>query len=141
MDTTTVTEATTAVATAMPWSLSATQGVVLFIAGIVLGVVIYALWTRKKQAHSPHNLAAEKKLRDYQQAVHEHLMQTTEQVQQLGADYQRLVEHLQHIIHELGATTEQGHKVVPHFPFSQTHHQPHDEKLDVMPKTYVDRKK
>jgi uncharacterized membrane-anchored protein YhcB (DUF1043 family) len=137
MDTVTGPMAASAAATA--WSLTATQGVVLFIAGIVLGALIYALWIRKRDANSPGSLAAEKKLKDYRQTVHQHLMQTTEQVQQLGTDYQRLVEHLQHIIHELDTSTPDGHKVVPHFPAA--HHHPHDAKSEVMPKTYVDRKK
>jgi uncharacterized membrane-anchored protein YhcB (DUF1043 family) len=127
------------VTTATAWSLTAAQGIMLFIGGIVLGVFIYALWSRKRDANSPNSLAAEKKLQAYRQTVHQHLMQTTEQVQQLGMDYQRLVEHMQHIIHELDTSTPEGHRVVPHFP--PAHHKPQDEKLDVMPKTYVDRKK
>lgn len=117
------------------------QGGLLFIVGAFLGAVIFALWIRKRLPPVEDHAVAEKKLQAYENEVHQYLIQTTEYLQQLGGNYQQLVDHLHKGLHELGKPTSTGHTVFPHFPHMHTHHKTHhDETPAVMPKTYVDPK-
>lgn len=111
--------------------------------GIIVGWLSYHFLIHKRQQKAAENSTAEKTLHNYEAAVHQHLMQTTELLQKLDADYQQVVEHLRHGIHDLGQSSIADDSIVPHFLFA--HHSQknaHDNlESNAMPKTYVDTKK
>lgn len=121
-------------------SLSWLEGGIIFLLGAIVGALIYAL-IAKKYLTAPvedNKPSIENELIAYENAVHHHLLHTAELLQQLGTDYEHLIEHARHGMHELGKPTYQGHNVFPHFPQPHTVSSKKENASPVMPKTYVD---
>lgn len=118
------------------------QFTLFFIIGILFGAAIYHFFIFKRHKKIAENSTVEKELREYEKAVHHHLMQTTELLQQLGTDYQYIVEHLRHGIHELDKPVYEEGSVIPHFLFTSSHKKNTSKEAGVshhnMPKTYVE---
>jgi uncharacterized membrane-anchored protein YhcB (DUF1043 family) len=115
---------------------------IVFIVGLVIGAVAYRYLVHKRLQKSTDTSTLERELANYENEVHQHFMRTTELVQQMGDDYQHLVEHLRQGIHDLGKSTFENGSIVPHFLFAHQHHKNHSQHNDNtdMPKTYIDPK-
>jgi len=113
----------------------------LFVAGLVLGAVVYAVITRRlpqqTDARSQENA---QQLQVYRAAMLKHFDETSALVQQLGTDYQNLVEKLSQNMHELGTSTDGKPLIPPIFPGTAKYPTKNTYDQTVMPKTYVDKK-
>ena len=113
----------------------------IFIVGVIVGTLAHWYIMRKHFSMEEKEARAEKELSDYQNAVQQHLIKNTELLQQLGTDYDHIVEHLRHGLHDLGKSSLEEGNVVQHFLFSQQQQKNVlDEKESDMPKTYVEPK-
>jgi uncharacterized membrane-anchored protein YhcB (DUF1043 family) len=110
----------------------------LFVAGLVLGAVIYAVVSRRLPQGDTRSHTTEQQLNNYRAAVLKHFDETSALVQQLGTDYQNLVEKISQNMHELGTSADGKPLMPPIFPAIKPAIKNHGHT--VMPKTYVDPK-
>lgn len=112
----------------------------LFVAGLVIGAIICGVVLRRmRPVNNDKTAQCEQQFTHYRAEVLRHFQLSSAIVQQLGTEYQYLVERIQQGMHELCKTNDGKPMIPPNFPKTKEH-STQEHKEAVMPKTYVDHK-